>query len=417
MIWRWIPAGVVLLASALAFGPKEALAYTSPELGPANAALEAAKTRALAGNVGLGSQLSANRNDGYNSYTAGLNWQWNFAARLELALGVSRAERTVRQTGREGIKNALLVHANLWAAQSKQASAQKRLEIAQARLQAAEQKLNLGAISASQREEAVLGVKQAELAVRQAQNGLKAAQTEGMRYGLGVTAEVQVLRFALHDALPEQNPSYLEALAAAQQAQAKLDEATRSLLPQLSFGAAYVGTNTQLQTNLSWQGSGPGASVLFGNVPYSIASLPTDPISGLKPGQGTWNISLGATLSLAPEAIAGIGQLEAERDRSVLRAQRTLDEARLRLVQAQGEAGIAFESMSLAQTRLELAKRQLALVEARTQAGSTSTIDFLEAQAAALEADGGVAQAWQAYIGSVANYLDWSDGEWSVEGL
>ncbi len=415
MNWKRTIAGIMFLLPVLAFGPKEALGYQPPELRPARAALEAAKLRATAAQVGLSSTLSANRNDGNNSYSAALNWQWNFTNRLELALAISRAERNTRQASRDGSKNALLAHAGLWAAQSRVSGGQKRLDAAQARLVVADQKLGLGALSASQREEVVLGVRQAELALRQAQNALQSAQAEAARYGLSGQAEAQVLRFGLKESQAEQNPTYQEALAAALLAQARVDEAGRTLLPQLSFGAGYVGKDTQFQTSLNWQGSGPGASLALGSVPSEIANLPTDPLTGLKPGQGAWKLNLGATLTIAPEAIAGIGQLEAERDRSNIQLQRTLEEVRLRISQTRSDAALALESLSLAQARLDLSKRQLGLIEARAKAGSASPIDLLEAQAGAPEADAAVAQAWQTYITAVGAYLDLSDAEWSVE--
>lgn len=412
---RWMVVLGVLALPVWAFGPLEALAYQSPELGPAQAALEGARQRAGAANLGLSSNLSVGRSDHTNNYSLGVNWQWNFTGRIDAALAVGRAERQARQVQRDGQKNALLAHANLWQAQSRVASSVKRLEVARARLSATQQRVALGAVSAVQREEVALAVRQAELTQRQAQSSLIGARAEAARYGLSGDALPQTVRFALPEVGAERSPAYQEALAAQQLAQARLDEAVRTLLPEVSVGAGYVGSDAQIQTGASWTGRGPGASVSLGSIPSEVSALPVNPVTGLRPGQNEWKLSVGARVVFPLEAIAGLRQLEAERDLATVRLQRTLEELALRIASARAEAALALEGVSIAQARLELAKRQETLMQARIQAGSVSSIEFLEAQAGLFEAETGVAQAWQGYIVASAAYLDLTDGEWSVQ--
>lgn len=412
---RWMVVLGVLALPVWAFGPLEALAYQSPELGPAQAALEGARQRAGAANLGLSSNLSVGRSDHTNNYSLGVNWQWNFTGRIDAALAVGRAERQARQVQRDGQKNALLAHANLWQAQSRVASSVKRLEVARARLSATQQRVALGAVSAVQREEVALAVRQAELTQRQAQSSLIGARAEAARYGLSGDALPQTVRFALPEVGAERSPAYQEALAAQQLAQARLDEAVRTLLPEVSVGAGYVGSDAQIQTGASWTGRGPGASVSLGSIPSEVSALPVNPVTGLRPGQNEWKLSVGARVVFPLEAIAGLRQLEAERDLATVRLQRTLEELALRIASARAEAALALEGVSIAQARLELAKRQETLMQARIQAGSVSSIEFLEAQAGLFEAEAGVAQAWQGYIVASAAYLDLTDGEWSVQ--
>lgn len=402
---------LLLLSPGLAFGPGEALRYQGPEVETARAALEAARARAGLGSLGLTPSLEAARNDGTNSWSAGASWQYSFTAQSDLRLAVGRAERQLRQAQRDGPKNALQAHAGLWLAQGRAAGAQKRLEAARARLQAADQRLGLGAITPSQREEVGLALRQAELGVRQAENGLRAAQAEAARYGLQGGAEARTVRFRLLEAAPERSPAVQEAQAALVQAQARLDEAGRALIPQLNAGANYVGRDLQLQSGLSWNAQGPGANLSVGSAP----SLPISPATGQAIGQDQWKLSFGARLTLPLEAIPGLSQVQAERDAAGLRAQRALEDARLRLTQTRGDTALALESLDLSRQRLELARRQQTLVEARVQTGAASAVELLEAQAGALEAEAAVAQAWQTYLTAVSAYLDLSDGEWSVE--
>lgn len=412
---RWMVVLGVLALPVWAFGPLEALAYQSPELGPAQAALEGARQRAGAANLGLSSNLSVGRSDDTNNYSLGVNWQWNFTGRIDAALAVGRAERQARQVRRDGQKNALLAHANLWQAQSRVASSAKRLEVARVRLSATQQRVALGAVSAVQREEVALAVRQAELTQRQAQSSLIGARAEAARYGLSGDALPQTVRFALPEVGAERSPAYQEALAAQQLAQARLDEAVRTLLPEVSVGAGYIGSDAQIQTGASWTGRGPGASVSLGSIPSEVSALPVNPVTGLRPGQNEWKLSVGARVVFPLEAIASLRQLEAERDLATVRLQRTLEELALRIASARAEAALALEGVSIAQARLELAKRQETMMQARIQAGSVSSIEFLEAQAGLFEAETGVAQAWQGYIVASAAYLDLTDGEWSVQ--
>ncbi|WP_337867645.1 TolC family protein [Meiothermus sp.] len=412
---RWMAVLGVLALPVWAFGPLEALAYQSPELGPAQAALEGARQRAGAANLGLSSNLSVGRSDDTNNYSLGVNWQWNFTGRIDAALAVGRAERQVRQVRRDGQKNALLAHANLWQAQSRVASSAKRLEVARVRLSVTQQRVALGAVSAVLQEEVALAVRQAELTQRQAQSSLIGTRAEAARYGLSGDALPQTVRFALPEVGAERSPAYQEALAAQQLAQARLDEAVRTLLPEVSVGAGYIGSDAQIQTGASWTGRGPGASVSLGSIPSEVSALPVNPVTGLRPGQNEWKLSVGARVVFPLEAIAGLRQLEAERDLATVRLQRTLEELALRIASARAEAALALEGVSIAQARLELAKRQETLMQARVQAGSASSIEFLEAQAGLFEAETGVAQAWQGYIVASAAYLDLTDGEWSVQ--
>ena len=402
---------LLFLSPALAFGPLEALRYQSPEVATAQAALEAARSRAGLGSLGLTPSVEAARNDGTNSWSVGTAWQWNFSARNDLLLAVGRAERQVKQAGRDGAKNAQQAHAGLWLAQGRVASTQKRLEAAQARLEATEARLKLGAITASQREEVGLALKQAELGVRQAQNGLSAARAEATRYGLQGNAEAKTVRFVLLEVAPERSPSVQEAQAAASQAQARVDEANRSLLPQLNAGASYTGRDAQFQSGVSWTAQGPGANLSVGSSP----SLPTNPATGGRIGESEWKLNIGARLTLPLEAIPGLSQVQAERDSANLRLNRTLEEVRLRLIQTRADAALALESLDISNQRLELARRQQTLVQARVGTGAASAIELLEAEAGALEAETAVAQAWQTYLTAVAAYLDLSDGEWRVE--
>lgn len=412
---RWMAVLGVLALPVWAFGPLEALAYQSPELGPAQAALEAARQRAGAANLGLSSNLSAGRSDGNNNYSVGVSWQWNFTGRIEAVLAIGRAERQVRQVRRDGQKSALLAHANLWLAQSRLSATAKRLEAAQSRLTVTQQRVALGAVSAVQQEEVALAMRQAELTQRQAQSSLNSARAEAARYGLSGDARTQTVRFAQPEATAERSPAYQEALAAQQLAQARVDEAGRTLLPELSLGAGYIGTDAQIQTGASWTGRGPGASFSLGSIPSEVSALPVNPVTGLRPGQNEWKLSVGARVVFPLEAIPGLRQLEAERDLAAVRLQRTLDELGLRMASARAEIALALEGVSIAQARLVLAKRQQTLVQARVQVGSASTIEALEAQASVSESEAGVAQAWQGYIAASAAYLDLTDGEWSVQ--
>jgi len=62
---------------------------------------------------------------------------------------------------------------------------------------------------------------------------------------------------------------------------------------------------------------------------------------------------------------------------------------------ARTEVVPALEGVSIAQARLEPAKRQQTMVQARVQVGSASTIEALEAQVCVSESEAGEAQAWQ----------------------
>jgi outer membrane protein TolC len=415
MMQRWIVVGVLLGLPVWAFGPQEALAYRSPELGPAQALLEAARQRAEAVNLGLTTSLSATRADGNNSYSAGVSWQWGFTSRIEAALAVSRAERQLRQLKRDGQRDALLAHAGLWLAQSRLSASLKRLEASQTRLEASRQRLELGAVSALQHQEAAVAARQAELLWRQAQVSLSAAGAEAARLGLRGSARAQTARFALPESIVDRGPAYQEAAASLQLAQARLDEAGRSLLPELNLTAGYTGADAQLQSTASWTGRGPGASLLLGSIPTEVRNLPPSPVTGLRPGQNEWRLSLGARLALPLEALPALRQLEAERDLAAVRLERTRAELTLRLASARAEAEHALEGLELSQERLQLATRHQAVAQARLQAGSASPIEALEAQAGVSEAEAGVAQAWQAYITAVARFLELSDGEWSLQ--
>lgn len=407
----WISL-ILLVTPVLAFGPREALGYRSPELGPARAALEAAHQRAGAVNLGLSSQFSAQRSDGSNTYNAALGWQWDFSKRLEVLQAINRAEREVRRVEREGIKNALLAHAASWNAQARLNGSERRLEAARARLAEAERKLVLGAISATQREEVALALRQAELGTRQAQVALGNAQAEAARYGLSGAAEASLVSFAAPEVAPEKTPTYQEARLALELAQSRLDQAYRTLWPEVNFSAGYYGNDAQFQAGASWSGVGPGANVSVG----SPLPWPTNPFTGepIQVDQNTWKLTLGAKITLAPEAFAALSGLQAERDGAGLRLSRTLDEVKLRLSQSRSEVGGALESLSLAQARLDLSKKQLSISEAKAKAGSASEIEVLEAQAATLESEAALAQAWQTYVTAVAAYLDLSDGVWAV---
>lgn len=409
----WI--GLMLLVSstawpALAFSPKDALGYKSPEIAPAQAALEAAKQRAGAVNLGLSSQMTAQRSDGTNTYNAALNWQWDFGKRLDVLQALARAEREVRRVEREGIKGALSAHAALWIAQARVAGSEKRQESAKARLAETERKLALGAVSATSRDEIALALRQAELGLRQAQVNLGNAQADAGRYGLKGVADAVLVNFAAPEVTPDKTPTYQEAFLALELAQSRLDQAYRTLWPEVNFGTSYYGNDAQFQAGASWSGPGPGASV-------SVASplpWPTNPFTGepIKADQNSWKITLGAKLTIAPEAFAALSGLQAEREGAGLRLNRTLEEIKLRLSQSRSEVAGALETLSLAQARLDLSKKQLGIAETKAKAGSASELDSLDAQAAVFEAEVSVAQAWQAYVTAVAAYLDLSDGGW-----
>lgn len=413
-MWRLMVVGVLLGMPVWAFGPQEALAYLSPELGPAQALLQAARQRAEAVNLGLTTSLSATRADGNNSYSVGVSWQWGFTGRLEAALAVGRAERQLRQLRRDGQRNALLAHASVWQAQSRLTASAKRVEASQARLLATRQRLELGAVSVLQHQEAALAAQQAELLWRQAQASLNAARAEAARFDLRGSAQAQTARFALPEAVVERSPAYQEALAGLQLAQARLDEAGRTLLPELNLAAVYTGADAQLQSAVSWTGRGPGASLSLGSTPSEGRTVPLNPVTGLRPGQNEWRLSLGARLVFPFEALPGLRQLEAERDLAAVRLERIKEELRLRLGAARAEAEHALEGLELAQERLQLATRQQAIVQARLEAGSASLVEALEAQASLSEAEAGVAQAWHGYITATARFLELSDGEWSL---
>ncbi len=356
---RWVAVWGVLALPVWAFGPLEALVYQSPELGPAQTALEAARQRAGAVNTGLSSNLSVGRSEG-NDYLVGVNWQWNFSGRLETALAVGRAERQVLQVRRDGQKNVFTVCANLWLAQSRVA---------------------FGAVSAVQQEEVALAVRQAELARRQAQSSLIGARAEAASYGLSGDAEPQTVRFAQPEVGVERSPAYQEAFAAQQLAQARVDEAGCTLLPEVSVGAGYIGRDAQIQTGASWTGWGPGASVSLWSLPNEVPALLVNLVTGLRPRQNEWRLSVGARVVFPLEAIAGLRQLEAERDLATVPLQRTLEGLGLPIASDRAEAMLALEGVSFAHARLELARRQQTLLQFRVQAGSVRAVEWLDVQA------------------------------------
>lgn len=396
--------GLALLGlPALAFGPREALAYQSPELTPARKALEAARLQAGSTALGLGANLAYERANADNDYKVGLGWQWNFTARLEAEQAVARAERELRRVEREGQKKALLAHATAWQAQSRLTAAEGRLEAARDRLAEVERKAALGAIAPLQREDAALALEQAELNLRQARNTLRQAQAEAARYGLRGNAEPRTVRFALPAATPEQTVAYREALAALELARARVEEGRRRLWPEASLGVSYNGKDALFQSGLSWSAGGPGANLALGT-PLSVP--PGTPEE--------WKFSLSLKLELLPQAWAAVVAGEADLEGAALRLERTREEMALRLEQAREEVAIALEGLELAQERLAIAERLAANAEAKLKAGIGTALERLEAQASRAEAEAAVAQGWQGYILAVAAYLDLLDGDSST---
>jgi outer membrane protein TolC len=410
-----ITAMALLVPSVWAFGPKEALLYQSAELGAARASLQAAQGGLLAANLGLGANFSAERSGAWdglaNNYAASLQWQWDGLKRLQAGQAVERAQREIERVRREGVKGALLAHANLWAAQNRFRAAELRLQAAKGRTAEIERKAALGAISALQTEEAQLSLKQSELGVRQAQSGLSAARAEARRYGLAGEAEAEVLRFATTNIAADQTPTFLETQSALALSEARLSDARSKVFPRLSLGAGFVGRDLAFSTGISNTG-------LSFNPTASLGLDTSQRLSSALIAAGAkeeWRFSLKAEVPLSLEVVSGLQSLEAEREGAAVRLSKTLDELRLRLEQLKGEAAAAGENLELAQLRRDLAVRQTRVVQAKAQAGSASVLDVLEAQANEADVESQVAIAWQGYVNAVAAHLDLAGGEWRIE--
>lgn len=398
-----------------AFGPREALQYQSPELASARASLQAAQSGLLAANLGLGANLSAERSGAWdsfaNNFSASLQWQSDSLKRLQANQTVERAQREMGRVQRDGVKQALLAHANLWSAQNRMRAAEMRLQAARGRTAEVERKAALGAVSALQTEEAQLSLKQAELGVRQAQSGLNAARAEARRYGFAGDAEAQTLKFAALNIAVEQTPAFLEAQSTLTLSDARLGDARSKVFPKLSLGAGYVGRDAAFTTGLSNQGLSFNPTASLG-VDTSQRLTPQLIATGAKE---EWRFSVKAEIPLSLEIVSGLQSLEAERLGAAVRLSKTLEDLKIRLEQLKGEVVSAGENLELSQLRRDLAARQSKVAQARAQAGSASALDVLEAQANEADVESQVATAWQGYVNAVAAYLELTGGEWRIE--
>ena len=378
---------LVLGFGALAFSPREALAYRPPELGLLGSRISLTKEQEAFTQMGLKGSAAARYADDLSAELS-LALELGRPSKLEAALKTARAERAYRQTLRDGIYRALKAHAALWKAEAGLQAARLALEVAQLEKEAATAR-GAGPLAL---EEAKNALEAARIALAEAELEAEAAVEETRALGFAGAAEPTPLAFALPPARADRTTQLELALA-----DARVSQAQRSLFV-LSAELSY---QDRVALGLKAETAGPSIGVAVG---------PKNPL--VPPG--TWQVGVSARLSLDPRAWTQVHEAELAAREARVRAERKAEGRgrRLRLLRARAELGE--KRLRLAQKRLKLAKLRLQAARHRWERGMLSRLELRRMEAARWQAEQAVAQAWAAYLEAVKAYLDLADGEWRV---
>ena len=381
---RLLPWTALLALPALAFGPRDALAYRPPEL-------EALATRAALARAGADyAELGL-------AGTAEINVQEDLAASLGIRLDLGdasrlRAKRTaleasarLRQAARDGVFRALKAHAGLWQAEARLKAARARRKAARLRLEAA--RLRGGPLAF---EEAKGALEEAELDLRLALLERESAAQEAKALGLSGPAEPETLRFFLP--APRPNP-LLQLEVEAQRARARAAE--RGLFA-LGLALSYQG---ELGYRIEAETQTPSLALTLG------------PKNPLEP-PGAWKAELSARLSLDPVAWSEAESAHLAAREAEIAARRKGGERKRRLSALKTRAHLMERRLDLAKQALDLAKKKLEAARLREERGLLSALELEDQRAARFLAEARLAEAWGAYIEAVKAYLDLADGMW-----
>jgi len=374
----------LLALPALAFGPREALAYRPPELGVLASQAELAKERAGYAALGLSGTAGLELREDLAA-TLGLRLDLSETARLEAENGRLRAEARLRQAQRDGVLRALKAHAGLWQAEARLKAARARRKAARLRLEAA--RLRGGPLAF---EEAKGALEEAELDLRLALLERESAAQEAKAMGLSGPAKPETLRFFLP--APRPNP-LLQLEVEAQRARARAAE--RGLFA-LGLALSYQG---ELGYRIEAETQTPSLALTLG---------PKNPFEP----PGAWKAELSARLSLDPVAWSEAESAHLAAREAEIAARRKGGERKRRLSALKTRAHLMEQRLDLAKQALDLAKKKLEAARLREERGLLSALELEDQRAARFLAEARLAEAWGAYIEAVKAYLDLADGMW-----
>ena len=398
---------LLLLPPLFAFTPDDAMQYRHPQLPAAHLRAVALREVCAALDVGVGGYASGNFTEEAKSlYTLNMRFLRDPLARMDARRSLEEAEAELRRLNRTGIRDALLAHSALLAAQSKSTAAQFRVQSLTLALIEAERKWRLGALGALDVELARLDLEDATLSRQQSDTTLRHAQAQAMRLGFLGEATGEIVSFNLPDVSLETAVAYRALHWDMKITERRAQAAARNIRPALGADISYISSDLQLSSMLSSRDR--SANLLLG-----YPSL-YDNTNVLFRGTG-WQTTVKVDIPIDPTSWAQARAAKADHQLARVALTEQADVLILSLQQLLSEAETAHKALGLAQQRAELAARRHAIMQEKVQTGSVSEITGLEDEAAYADAQARVADSWGSYLQATAVYLDAMNGLWEVE--
>lgn len=393
-------------AAALAFGPKDALRYTTPDALAAAKKVAALQQALTAQQLGLGSLLGANQRQGHTGYTLNLFYQNDPVAIAEAKRSLAQAQRELLAIERTGIRDALLAHAGMWRTQARAQAAEFRQQAAHLAKREVERKLAMGGATALDAEAVTIDAADAELGLHDCKSAAASATATGACYGLTGTAEPDTLLFQLPEASVETMDALRDLELALAIAREEQRAARRAITPGIGLDIIYVSAEYTLSSSLS-------SRTRSINLQAGYPSIYNDPSTLLwgKGWQNTVKIELpldftGWANARSTSAGVALAQARLEQQKPLLA---------LKLAQGRQAALTAGARLEVARARQQLAERKAQVATAREKAGAISPVDLLNARAADQDARAACADAWDSYIQAVASYLELAGARWKEQ--
>lgn len=358
-------------STARATEPDAALSYRSPQLVQAEQEVARAEAELQRAYLGLGGSVEVTPYLEYsedvrtpeNAPTLGpgvealasLGYTYDQPGILLETTELLQAHERLQNVGREGVRAALMAHADLLNAQLALNLERESLEIDKRDLEESEASFEAGEATETELEMARLGVDSGRRSLAYAQRTFRGAVAAAARYHLDGPVRFRPLEFALPEARPNATFAYRIAELELWRAEAlALQDTVFGVVEDISLGTRYIGDDYEVSGGISLDQGRPaiGATARYSD---------RDPEA--------WTVTLEATLRLDDGTPDTVGA-----------AQRDVEEARTYLnglgVELAEELQGAREEAVFAGGSLDISVRDLALIERR--------IGELEVQTAAL---------------------------------
>jgi outer membrane protein TolC len=287
------------------------------------------------------------------------------ANRVSTGLGVERARRAALAARGRASKNAVALWHGLRRAELGLVSAQVARELAELQDRASEARLNAGAINASERETARIGLETARFDEVRATSRLEAAslQLEAILGLRGQSApEWTVLPAAPEAANLEAREDVFEARAALVQADLDLNRGRQALFPKLNLDGGITGSSGSLNGQVN---SDLAASVSFAS-----------PTPGLNVDSTSWKFGVSLVIPLEPGKIGALGALETSLNAARSSLQASILAAKADVAAKRGVLVLARSGLVLSERNLQLSTQNLERAKQRLAAGVLSSLDL-----------------------------------------